>query len=384
MTSTQTDPTTQAAMVSLQNMWYNALVTGLGLDETRFQLLQPGAPVGDESDSIWAYFNNIPPLSLTDDFTAGGGNQFYSNYRGVISQLQSQLGDTFQRDIGDAWQPWQTYIGTVTPVPTLAQLPTLFQNWAAIHYPAVAQKGMNDLEAMANDPISLAQAAVGNQTQFINGIPNFSQGVQELTDAISRGSGGSAQLDSSTSSSDVENTWAKGEMGGVFDFFEGGGSVDYSSENEKAASSHVTVEATFAKAVPFAASPGSWYSSAAFGEAFNTPDNTLWNPGTPNWQSTFGPTGNMQRFVTEIVVVDGIDVTITSDASFSTSEQASLSANAEVGIWPFFEASASGGWSKDVTFDANGAMTVKITSVRGNPLVIGAYVVPAEKFLGGD
>ena len=39
--------------------------------------------------------------------------------------------------------------------------------------------------------------------------------------------------------------------------------------------------------------------------AYQTQDNTLWNPGTPNWNSTFGPQGDMQRLLTSLVIADG-------------------------------------------------------------------------------
>jgi hypothetical protein len=382
-TTTDKPDSGSQAMDALQAQWYNTLVAGLGLDPERFQLAQPTTPLGNTSDLLWSYFNNIPPLSLTGQFATSGGNRFYDDYSAVLSQLSSQGDGSFQQDVGDNYGPWMAYVATLNPLPALEQLPNVFRTWATFHCPAVAQKGASDLAAALLDPIYQAQVAIRNTSGFMNGVPNFSRTIADLRGAIPQASSQTVSFDSSSASSDTSHTWAKGEVSGMYDFFTGSAGGSYDQLSEKAASSGVTVEATFSHVLTFSADPGSWYVSSALAAAHATPDNTMWKHGTPSWTSTFGSAGNMLRFTTGLVVVDGIDATITSDATYSESDKQTITAQASVGIWPFFSFGASGGHSTATSFDSNGHMTVKVVNPPGNPCVLGVNVEPVQTFLGG-
>jgi hypothetical protein len=371
------------AMETLYKQWYNATVSGLRLTESTYQLLQPNSPLGATSDQLWAYYNMIPPLSLVGNLELDGMNQFYSDYRAVISVLRSQGGDQFRQDVGDFYQPWLTYINGVSPIPTPDQLPGVFFSWAQIHAPSVATSGRNDLLAMNNDPIGLAQQAVGNQTGFMNGVPNFIKSVQDLKTAIAQGPSGSFSFDSGTESSDTSKSWAGGQVGGFYDFFEASGEADWEQVQTKTAEAHITADVRYDHVITFGDAPGTWYSSGAMGIAYGTNDNTVWVPGaTPNWNSTFGPSGNMQRMVGSLIVADGISMTLHSDAAYSSDQQEQVHAKAEVGFWPFFSASGSGGYESHVTFSDDGQMDISASSPKGNPVVIGANVLQASDVFG--
>lgn len=385
MAQTLTGPDSGAqAMQTLQDQWYNALVAGLTLDATRFQLAQPSAPLGNTSDVLWAYFNNIPPLSLTAQFAASGGNRFYDDYRGVVSQLQSQGDGAFRRDLGDSYAQWQSYVAALNPLPTIEELPATFRQWAMINNPDIAQQGANDLAAALNDPIYRAQIAVANTKGFLNGVPVFSRTIADLRAAIPQGQARTVDFSSKTASSDVSHTWAKAEVSGLYDFFSGSAGGGYDQLSKKATGAEVNVQASFHNVVGFEADPGPWYVSDALSSAYNTSDNTLWRHGTPSWQSTFGPTGNMQRFSTSLVVVDGIDAVITSTASYSESEQQEITASASVGIWPFFSFGGEGGHTTATSFESDGSMTVTVSNPPGNPMVLGVNVEPVATYLGAE
>lgn len=370
------------AMTTLYEQWYNAVVAGLRLDPSHFQLLQPNTPLGNTSNTVWAYFNSIPPNSLLSNFQLNGLNQLYADYRAVVSNLKSPSNERIQQDLGDSYQPWITYLKAMSPLPTPQQLPQAFFNWATINAPDVAAAGRNDYEALLNDPIGLAQTAVLDQSGFISGTPNFSQTIADLRAAVQQAPAGSFDFDSSTASSDTSKSWASGVVGGFWDFFEGEGSGDWESVQSKASSSGLTIAVSFDHVLTFSAVPGNWYSSAALGMAYSTRDNTLWEPGhPPSWETTFGPTGNMQRFLTSLVVADGIQTTMSSSAAYSTSEQEQIKAQAEVGFFPFFFSEASGGHTSNITFDDSGSMKVETSSPAGNPVVIGANVFPASGLL---
>ncbi|EPC03320.1 hypothetical protein L861_17410 [Litchfieldella anticariensis FP35 = DSM 16096] len=368
---------------TLQAKWYNSIVAALGLSSQSFQLLQPSTPLGNTSELLWAYFNNLPPETLDSNFSISGGNRFYDDYRAVVSQLISQTMKSFKQDLGDALPAWESYIKTVTPIPTPEQLPDVFRSWALINAPEVASKGATDLAAAVNDPIFQANVAVANQTNFMNGVPNFSQTISDLRGLVPQGESRTIDFDSSTASSEVTNTWAKGEISGFYDIFSGKASGNYSKLTARAASSQFTVKGTLKHVLTFSAGPGSWYNSSALGSAYATPDNTMWQHGTPNWNSTFGPNGNMRFFTSALIVVDGIDLEITSAASYSTEEQEEIRANLSMGLWPFLSIGTSGGYTHEASFDAKGKMTVHITNPEGNPVVFGAHVLPASSFVAG-
>jgi hypothetical protein len=374
----------QYAMSTLYQQWYNTLVAGLRLDPATFQLVQPSTPLGDTSDQLWAYYNSIPPRSLVNNVQLNPINRFYDAYRAVVNVLISRTGDALRKDLGDCYPGWTTYASGLTPRPKPAALPQVFFSWASIHCPEAASRGRDDFAAMLDDPIALSQQAVLDRSRFVNGVPNFSATIDNLRDAVTRAPSASLSFDSATQSFDVSRCWASGEVGRFCDFFSGGGSGDRSEIQAKAATSHVTLSVAFQHALRFRAEPGTWYSPSTLAAAYATRDSTLWKPAvTPNWSSTFGPTGNMQRFLTELIVVDGITMAMTSAAGYSGGEEEEIKAEAEAGIFPFFLAEASGRIASATSFDATGTMTVTSTSPAGNPVVLGAVVSPAAALFGG-
>jgi hypothetical protein len=276
------------------------------------------------------------------------------------------------------------YVGALNPAPNPNDLPNIFFSWATIHAPGVASRGRNDIEAILDDPIALAQQAATNKAGFINGVPNFGATIQDLRDAVPRSAAASFSFDSATQSADTTYSWARSAVGGFWDFFTAEGAGNWDKTQSKAASSHLTMAVSFDHALTFPAAPGGWYSSAALSAAYGTKDNTMWQPGTPNWNSTFGPTGSMQRFVTQLVVVDGIEMTMTSQGDYDSSEQEEIHAQASAGFFPIFSAQAAGGFDSTVTFDSSGTMTVTGSSPAGNPVVLGATVASASELLGGQ
>ena len=69
-------------------------------------------------DQVWQYFNNLPPASLNNNLTLSGGNQFFANYTGVLSQLVSNALTNFQSVLGSYYPLWQRYLASVSPLTT--------------------------------------------------------------------------------------------------------------------------------------------------------------------------------------------------------------------------------------------------------------------------
>ena len=379
------------AVTNLQNQWYNTLAAAVG-GNANFQIVQPNNPVSGLStdDQVWQYFNNLPPASLNNNLTLSGGNQFFANYTGVLSQLVSNALTNFQSVLGSYYPLWQRYLAGLNPLPPLNQLPNVFYTWAMVNAPTVAGPGRSSLAAALLDPIFAAQTMALNTNNFVNNTPNFTQGVQALIQQVANGGSVPAiNFDSATASSNVTNTWAQGNSGIFFGIF-GQGDQTTSQLTQMFASDRVTATISFQKLITFVADPpgppNGWYSSSALGQANSASGGGApWRSGAmPNWQSTFGPNGNMRYFLASLVVADGISATITSYASYSSSQQTQITQNSSYGFWPFYWGSGSSTYTNSVSFNSNSNLTYTMTSQAGNPLIIGAFVLPAGQYLGGN
>ncbi len=372
--------------VDLQNAFYNALAQALGFSASDpFQVIQPSTPLatGPQADQLlWNYFNMIPPYSLTQNTILSGGNQFLADYQGVMSALQAQP-NNFESTIGSscfaAYQQAIQY-GQVVPGDPMA-----FRNWALVNGTCskVAVSGASALAAALLDPIFAAQMNVlaykPAGKKGVDFVPGFSSLMEQLNNAPSR----SAQVGTSQWNWDVSKTWASSSSSTFFGLWSGSSSS--SDISQKFASNGVTLSAKFDNVLQFAATPGDWYSSAALGMAFNNPNEVPWTQGNPiTWDTTFGSNGNMQRFLNNLVVVQNMDVTVTSQASWSASEQQTILNNQQSGLWPFYSSNSNDGTSTDAGFNSSGNMTVRITSKQGVAVAIGCMVLPASVYLGHE
>jgi hypothetical protein len=383
----------QTAMETLTAQWYNAVVTGCGLDRTTFQLCQGNVALGSTSEAMWNTFDVVPPLSVTNYLDPSQANVFSSDYGAVINNLVPQNAEAFENDMGDYYPMWENYLSTGPSMPTGGIL-ELFQNWAALHMPPdQAETCYTDYEQVAQGVVPVAVSmwlqAGGAGTQKA-----YNATITQLQSALAATAGKSFELDSTTESSDVSDTWAKGSVGGWYDIFAGEAGGQWDDFSLSIAKAGVSVQASFTKLVQFAAAPLAkastdpilsqyepWYWEPALNLAYQHNDNTVWKHTPPTWDDTFGPSGNMLRTVSALVVVDGVKVTVTAQAGFDSAEQQEIQAQAKAGFWPFFEASASGGWTNDLEFDDAGSITMSSSSPTGNPIVLGAIVTPIEDVL---
>ena len=377
--------------LDLQNGFYNALMQGLGFRiGDPFQVVQPSPPLasGPQADRLlWNYFNNIPPLSLTQNYIQSGGNQFFSNYTGLLSALVPATPSQFDKVVGPTISAeWLAYSRVALPITfPLNQFPQAFRNWAIRYgHSAVASSGASAMAADFLDPITAAQTTVTSLYVDENlvfrqpdWIPDYNTLVQTLATAPSR----SFDLSSSTMSSDVSKSWTNSSNSGFFGLWSGSSST--SSISQQFASNGVTVNASFAHVLPFLATAGQWYSSAAMGLAYSNRTGNPWNSSSSiNWQNTFGSSGNLQRFAVQLIVVDTMNIEVTSQASFSTSDQNAIFQNSGSGMWPFYTSNSGSGSSTSTKFENTGKMTVHINSNPGVPIVIGINVLPVSDFVG--
>ncbi|HEX6427105.1 MAG TPA: hypothetical protein VF008_05440 [Niastella sp.] len=377
-----------STFLDLQNGWYNGFLQGMGQSPNTFQIIQPAPPIASgaaANSTFWAYYNNLPPLSLTQQFVASGGNQFYNNYRALMSALVPSRTVDVEGNIGTAnFKKWQNYILNLATPPNMNQLPTLFRNWAMIYAPNVANIGSSDYAAILLDPIATAQTQLTLIYTDLNGLPlpfNFTLTYSDMVTQLSSANSRQFSFDSSTMNSNVSTSWTKGSNSGFFGLW--GGSTTTSSISQQFAASHVTVNASFTNVLTFPNTPGNWYYSSAMGLAFANKTGNPWSPQSSiNWDNTFGSNGNMQRFASNLVIASGMSLTITSDATYSTLDQQTITSSGHAGFWPFYSGGSSSSSTNTATFDQQGHMTITTSSIPGVPVVLGVNVLPVSQFVG--
>ncbi len=382
----------QTAMETLTAQWYNAVVSQGGFDPNTFQLVQGSQVIGSTSEKLWQFYDVIPPLSVTNYFNPTSFNSFSQDYGGVITQLIVQGGNAFQSAMGDYYSQWLAYSRKNGDYSVKA-----FQTWAMGVNPSQAAEWTSLYRSTFDSPIFLAQMAWDNMLNAGSnpGVCAYAKTIGDLNDALVSSASKTIHMDSSTESSDITHTWAEGEAGGFFEDFFAGGEGSYSSLSQKLATSKLVIDASFDNLVTFPAAPLSspstdpilsqytpWYNSEALNIAYKNNDNRTWKHGTPTWQGTFGPAGDMLRVCGAIVIIDGIKISATSSATFSSDEQQHFEAAASGGFFPFFEAEASHGWSTHTTFNDAGNATMTTESPKGNPQVLGVIVTPISEILG--
>lgn len=387
----------QQSMNTLTAQWYNAVTTGLNLDPSTFQLIQSNAPLGTTSPQLWAYFDALPPLSVTNFFNPSQFSSFAQNYGAVVMNLVPGNSTTWLRLMGDYYTKWIAYLQTSPQIPTGGMV-ALFSNWAMLNLPnpSTAQAAITAYKQTFNSAIGVAVNMYANALAAGGGFA-YSNTYENLTAQLPSSPSGSVVMDSATTSSDISQSWAQGQVQGAYDIFWGQASASYDALTQQFAGAQVQVNASFQRVMQFAAGPLAqpsqdpilsgytpWYNSAALGIAYQTSDNTVWNNTPPTWQSTFGQNGTLQRVCSALIVVDGIDITITSGAQFSSSEQQSFSSAASGGVWPFFAVSGSGGWSSNVSFSDAGEVTVTSSLPAGNPQILGCVVTPISAVLANQ
>ncbi len=383
-------PSTTDPSLELQDKWYNGLIQGLGVSPASFQIIQPSPPLISLSNpqtdnaALWSYLNYIPPLSLTLNTTLSGGNRFLDDYRGVMSQLIPPNNINVQKDIGpDAWKAWTAYLQSMQPPPAYTSLSTLFLQWASIWYPNVANICAADYAAIALNPISGAQNVL--LAAYPQGATaDFSQTYAQLVTQLNAAPSRTFRFNSSEASGNVSNTWSGGANSNFFGLF-GSSSSESSSLFQVFASSQVIVEASFQHILTFTAGPGNWYNSSALNIAYTEPGTPPWREGAqPNWQSTFGPHGNMLRFMTSLVIASGMTIKVHSAAQYSSLQQNTIKSSGSSGFWPFYSGSSGSSSTSTATFNSDATMDILITSLPGIPVIIGGTVLSVADYLGHE
>jgi hypothetical protein len=391
-----TTNTADQATQTLTTQWYNAVVQGLNLDSSTFQLVQGTMPLSTTSEQLWQLFDSVPPNTANTHYNPSGIVSFSQTYGDVISSLNPPATTTFQSAMGDYLNTWQTYLEKNPPTPPATVLSVL-TNWTNVNMPpAQAAKAQTAYKQIFNSAIYIANSMWANmQNAATNpGVAVYSVTLEDVQNSLNAASTATATMTAQTSTS-ISNNFSGGAIEGGWDLF---GVVDgstYDSLTNVFCSGSVSATAQFSGVAtvpgPPLSQPSSdpilsqytpWYYSAALSDAFNNNSNTMWAAGADaTWAGTFGPGGDLLQLSTELIVVNGMNLTISSSASFSSSQQSQWTTTSGWEFWPFYVGGGTNSSSSSVSFNSSGTATVTVTIPAGNPFIIGVTVTPIGTML---
>lgn len=369
--------------------WYNVVTSAMGIDPTNFQLAQGTLGLQSaDSSGLFLMADAVPPPTAVAYYDPAGLSRRSQAYNMLLHALTVEGGTSLQAALGDYYAKWIAYRNADTSDKTQLQL---FTAWANRNLdPGKMAAALNVFKAQLTAPLNQAYDAYAdpnNQQQFVDSAGNayslytYSGTVDGATQAIQQGSSATIDFDSETMNTTMHSVSVEGSASGMYDIFSGGASAGFDQLNTTAAGSRFTITGTIGQYGTLTTQPMAWFNSSEFLRAFNNQNNAnVWDPASSagNWASFFGqPNGSLARRITQLFLVSGYDITVTSHASYSQSDVTQVNAKASFGIWPFFNASASASTKNGATLNADGSMSVRHTLTPGLIQIWGATVEPA-------
>lgn len=384
----------QDAMDTMTAQYYNALITGAGLDPSQFQLAQGAIVPTADSSSIWRFFDSMPPDSVNNYFQTSQLNSFSQTYGAVVNNLIPQTDNQAQKLLADQYVNWQKYeqanpldVKDWTDEDEIEKAKIArFNKWA--YNAGIDQSTINSMQTLMSqvDIVSVAMGMYNSAKK--SGTFAYTASVTDMNNALTGGQPKSFSLDSKTQSSTLNGKWAQAQMSAHYWFVSVSASSKFANVVTDMAAKGIKMDISFSKLATLPGGPYSlttkmspdlsnyvsWYNSETFQTARKQNDNLLWKHSAPTWDQTFGPNGNMQQATTALVFVDGVTTTLTTTASVAKSDQTDFSAAAAVGVWPWFQGSGAGGWENKTKFNDDGSFTITSGAPLGNPVLLGALV----------
>lgn len=365
------------SITAITDAWYNQLAGSLNLSINNFQLIQPLA-IAKDDESLWAYFNTIPPPTLKYNYWLYNQPSFFSQYAAVINQLAFP-DSTFRKDIGAAnYARWTVYLKSLSPQPPANTLPTVWFQWAMINAPSVANIGRTDLsyQLLINSGQAALKPYEGSNAKPVDYLPSFSY----LTTTLRASPPTNFSFNSLNDNPNVSKSWIPGYDPNFFGLWTG--SWCGLHLNKKFALSTISITVSFDHFCVVPITPGAWYNSGLLHLALVSKTTPPWT--TPaNWDEYFGSDGTFNYAIGSVLAVDGITLNLTSDADFTADEQILIKAMVEMGYWPLYSLQQSSIITNNISFES-GKMTIQVQSTPGNPILIGNNVFGINQYLGGS
>ncbi|WP_207512954.1 hypothetical protein [Longitalea luteola] len=365
------------SITGITNAWYNELCNRLNLSTGYFQLFQP-VIVPENNQELWAFIDLVPPKTLKFNYWYYHQPGFFGQYAAIADQLQLPE-SAFEKNIGQTtYAMWNSYLQSLPQPPPENTLPTVWFQWALLHAPAVANIGRSGLasEILLKSGRKALTPYQGPHAKS----PDYSPAFPELFTILQVSPPIEFSFTCANGNPDVSNSWVTANDPNLFGMWTG--SWCGFLINKKFAQSNISVSARFEQAAVVTITPGAWYDSGVLHLALASTSVPPWNSITA-WDTWFGQDGVLNYAMGSVLAVDGLSLTLTSDAAFTSQEQAVLQSQASMGFWPMYCPSKPAVIKNRVSFDA-GKMTITCQAAPGNPILIGGNVVRIGQYLGGN
>jgi len=364
-------------VTGIMNAWYNQLCSSLNLSVNNFQLTQPvGVP--ENNESLWAYMNHVPPATLKYNYWVYNQPTFFSQYAAIIKQLQFPE-SSFEKDIGKAaYTKWNNYLKGLPQPPPENTLPSIWFQWAMLNAPSVANIGRTDLSCQVL--INSGQAALAPYLGPTSKTPDFLPLFSDLTTTLPASPSVEFLFNSIDGNPDVSNSWVPGNDPEFFGLWTG--SWCGFPINKKFAGSTISISVRFEHVAVVTVTPGAWYNSGLLHLALASKSVPPWD-STTGWDTYFGEDGTLNYAIGSVVAVDGITLSLTSDADFTSEEQAVIKSQVAMGYWPMYCRQKLPVIKNEIYFES-GKMLITCYSAPGNPVIIGNNVLKINQYLGGN
>jgi len=363
------------SITGITDAWYNQLCESLQLLNSSFQLMLPVA-APENNESLWTYFDLVPPATLKYNYWYYDQPTFFSQYAAILKQLQFPE-STFENDIGKAtYAKWNSYLQGLPQPPPENTLPAVWFQWAMLNAPVVANIGRSDLacQILIKSGARALAPYQGPNAKLPDFLPSFSDLVATLQSAPPA----DLLFTSTNGNPDVSNSWVPGIDPGFFGIWTG--SWCGFRFNKKFAKSAVTLSVKFDHFAVVPITPGAWYNSGLLHLALASQSVPPWNSST-GWDKYFGQHGTLNFALGSVIAANGISLTLTSDAEFTSEEQAVIKSQVEMGYWPLY-CRHKAVITNDILFET-GKMTITCNAAAGNPVLIGNNVFKIGQYLGG-
>ena len=363
------------SVTGIMDAWYNQLCNSLNLSINNFQLAQP-VIIPENKEDLWAYINLVPPKTLKYNYWYYNQPAFFSQYAAIVNQLQFPE-SSFEKDIGKAtFTKWNNYLKGLPQPPPENTLPSVWFQWAIIHAPSVANIGRTDLSCLVL--IKSARAALAPYQGPNAKSPEFLPLFSDLMTTLKASSSVNFSFASMNDNPDVSNSWVPGNDPNFFGIWTG--SWCGFLVNKKMAQSAISISVQFEHISVVPVTPGSWYNSGLLHLALASKSTPPWDSIT-GWDKYFGIDGTLNYAIGSVLAVDGISLSLTSDANFTSEEQSVIKSQVEMGYWPIYCQQKLSVITNDVSFES-GKMTINCHSNPGNPILMGNYVFKIGQYLG--
>jgi hypothetical protein len=361
--------------------WYNVVARALNLEPATFLLAQGTLGLqADDSSGLFLMSDAVVPSASVAYFDPSGLSKRSDSYRMLLNAVLPESASDLPAVLGDQYAQWLAYRNAWydnNPTSLLTQ-EALFSQWARQRLdPGKASRAITVYKQQVSTPLSRALDAMtdpASTQQFSRSdgtlyrLYAYSATVDAARHALETGGTVDIDFDSRTMEKKLTNLTVQGSATGRHSLFSATGSGVFDRLDQRAASSAWTVKGHIGQYATLSTNPVNWFHSDEFMRAYNNKGYDVWDPhaSAGNWDSFFSQsTGSLARRLSELVLVSDYDITVTSHTTYEESEVQKIAADAKVGVWPFFSASASGSHKTEFNRNNDGTMSVNYKLGRG-------------------